>query len=90
MINLSVQAGKVKRSSEPLATLASYRRTKVFKTILNSSILFLCIGNLTLIIFVRGFLPLQGKITFGILLRYEEKESETWLRVGEEILPNAD
>lgn len=43
-----------------------------------------------MIIFVRGFLPLQGKITFGILLRYEEKESETWLRVGEEILPNAD
>lgn len=59
MINLSVQSGKVKRSSEPLATLASYRRTK-------------------------------GKITFGILLRYEDKRSETWVHVGEEIVPNTD
>lgn len=30
MINLTPEAGKVKRSSEPLSTLAGYRRVKVF------------------------------------------------------------
>lgn len=62
MININAEAGEVQRFSEPLATLAGYRRAK-------------------------------GKILFGILLRYEnntETESDTWISVGEEIVPNGD
>ncbi|CAN4103814.1 unnamed protein product [Withania somnifera] len=62
MINLNPEAGEVQKFSEPLATLAGYRRAK-------------------------------GKILFGILLRYENNtktKSSTWIRVGEEIVPNGD
>lgn len=62
MININPEAGEVQRFTEPLATLAGYRRAK-------------------------------GKIMFGILLRYENNtktESDTWIRVGEEIIPNGD
>ncbi|XP_049413615.1 molybdenum cofactor sulfurase isoform X2 [Solanum stenotomum] len=62
MININPEAGEVQRFSEPLATLAGYRRAK-------------------------------GRIMFGILLRYENNtktESDTWIRVGEEIVPNGD
>ncbi|XP_015082926.1 molybdenum cofactor sulfurase [Solanum pennellii] len=62
MININPEAGEVQRFTEPLATLAGYRRAK-------------------------------GKIMFGILLRYENNtktESDTWIRVGEEIVPNGD
>lgn len=62
MININPEAGEVQRFSEPLATLAGYRRAK-------------------------------GKIMFGILLRYENNtktESDTWICVGEEIVPNGD
>ncbi|XP_059284298.1 molybdenum cofactor sulfurase isoform X1 [Lycium ferocissimum] len=62
MININPEAGEVQRLSEPLATLAGYRRAK-------------------------------GKILFGILLRYENNtktESDPWLHVGEEIVPNGD
>ncbi|KAL3333769.1 hypothetical protein AABB24_033701 [Solanum stoloniferum] len=62
MININPEAGEVQRFTEPLATLAGYRRAK-------------------------------GKIMFGILLRYENNtktESDTWICVGEEIVPNGD
>ncbi|KAK6934806.1 Molybdenum cofactor sulfurase, C-terminal, partial [Dillenia turbinata] len=65
MINLYHEEGQVKKSKEPLATLASYRR-------------------------------FQGKILFGILLRLENGDKlvgestgpQSWLQVGQEVLPN--
>ena len=37
-------------------------------------------------------IPKQGKILFGILLRYESsdevQDNDTWLQVGEEVHPN--
>nr|CAD1834558.1 unnamed protein product [Ananas comosus var. bracteatus] len=67
MINIDQQFGRVRKTKEPLATLASYRRK-------------------------------QGKILFGILLRYEDstKEGEDeivdekWLQVGQGVYPSVD
>ncbi|CAA0815509.1 Molybdenum cofactor sulfurase [Striga hermonthica] len=60
MINMTFKSGAVQRSNEPLATLASYRRSK-------------------------------GKIHFGILLKLRDSvEPDAWLRVGQEIVANAD
>lgn len=64
MINLSPQEGRMIKSREPLATLASYRRVK-------------------------------GKIFFGILLRYDYvdeagEQVNSWLQIGQEILPETD
>ncbi|KAK9004716.1 hypothetical protein V6N11_042174 [Hibiscus sabdariffa] len=63
MINFYQQTGQVKKTNEPLATLASYRRVK-------------------------------GKILFGILLRYDpgnkaELDTNSWLKVGDEVHPNS-
>ncbi|XP_044504727.1 molybdenum cofactor sulfurase-like isoform X2 [Mangifera indica] len=63
MINFVREDGQVKRSNEPLATLASYRRVK------------------------------QGKILFGIFLRYDivnELDSSSYLEVGQEVHPNLE
>lgn len=94
MININPEAGEVQRLSEPLATLAGYRRAKVRthlkrrKTKRNAACLFSL---------VNYFLPCipckQGKILFGILLRYENNtktKSDAWLRVGEQIFSNGD
>ncbi|KAA3467859.1 molybdenum cofactor sulfurase isoform X1 [Gossypium australe] len=64
MINFYQQTGQVKKTNEPLATLASYRRVK-------------------------------GKILFGILLRYDpgnkaRLDTNSWLKVGDEVHPNSD
>lgn len=93
MININPEAGEVQRFTEPLATLAGYRRAKV-RTHLKmkkppQKMQFACLVNCFL-----PYLPCkQGKIMFGILLRYENNtktESDTWIRVGEEIIPNGD
>lgn len=62
MVNQEYQEGIVRKSKEPLATLASYRRVK-------------------------------GKITFGVLLRYEPsndtgEETDPWIQVGQEMIPD--
>ncbi|KAG4213196.1 hypothetical protein ERO13_A01G039700v2 [Gossypium hirsutum] len=64
MINFYQQTGQVKKTNEPLATLASYRRIK-------------------------------GKILFGILLRYDpgnkaRLDTNSWLKVGDEVHPNSE
>ncbi|KHG03032.1 Molybdenum cofactor sulfurase -like protein [Gossypium arboreum] len=64
MINFYQQTGQVKKTNEPLATLASYRRVK-------------------------------GKILFGILLRYDpgnkaRLDTNSWLKVGDEVHPNSE
>lgn len=82
----------MQKSNEPLTTLASYRRVKV------GLVLLLEFSNMYFIFLMHHCSKIniskQGKILFGILLKYagidgeQQQGGDSWLHVGQDIHPD--